>query len=490
MNFKILTVVFLFSLPALAQSNCAKMQQISIPQTDIVHVEEVPSGKFVNPAGTPLASMQAFCRVQLSAHPRPDAHIGIEVWLPIERWNGRLLGTGNGGFGGHIQYSQLANGVHTGYATANTDLGTNEKQHFFSSSTEVLGDWASRSTHLMTVAAQALITAFYGQSAKHRTFLGCSSGGQEGITEAEQYPNDYDGIVSGAPANDRVDLHIAILWNWLALHHDGVPLLSQPELESLSSAAASACSSVDGVVTDPSTCKFDPAVLACKQGEESSRCLSDTQIAAVKRVYSGPVTSTGKQIFPGLAPGGETQWGYFLKPSRNDLHVPYEELFVLGLGEHWSGAHNFKVDQDTEMMESKLSSIVDATTANLDAFKAHGGKMIVMHGWEDPIISPFSTVHYFNKIRQKYGAASDTFTRLYLVPGVAHCGGGPGPAAYDWASNIVGWVESNKAPEGIRFVNGKGLKEALACPYPKKAVYKGTGAEDEAANYTCAPLKN
>jgi len=481
--------ILLCAVGARAESRCAAMQAVPLKQMTVVSAREVNAGAFQVPHGDPIANVPAFCRVQIKAQPTAESRIGIEVWMPLTAWNGRLLGTGNGGFAGRFAYGSLANGIRQGYATANTDTGTNPEAGYFPSS-EVIVDWASRSVHLMTVAAEEITSAFYGTKAKRRYFSGCSSGGQEALTEAQRYPEDYDGILAGAPAHDRVDLHVAALWNWLAVHHGQEVLLTSHDLQLLSNAVTRACPSVGGVVMDPTACRFDPSVLSCKADAKAGECLTPEQIAAVKKIYSGPVNPrTGRQIYPGLSYGSESQWTVLLAPEHGDGSMPYVGLFKAALGNGWKSAAEFRFDEDTEAVEKRLSAQVNATDPNLDAFRAHGGKILLTHGWADPIISPGRTIQYAEKLQQRYGASSDAFVRLYMIPGQAHCGGGPGAARFDSLQALTAWVEEDRAPREITAVDGTGQRSALLCTYPAKPEYRGTGSRVAASAYSCVEPK-
>jgi len=485
-----IVLVMLFGCVAIhATTRCEDLTRLKIQDMDVHVAEVVPAGGLnsaMNITGVDSTALQEFCRVTVVAHPSAKSHIGIEVWLPTDDWNGKLLGTGNGGFAGHITYQPLVAGLRSHYAVANTDTGTSPDAGYFPSPDE-MADWASRSVHDMTVAARELVKAFYGKAPKQRYFSGCSSGGQEGLTEAQRFPEDYDGIFAGAPANDRVDLHVAILWNWLAMHRaDGTTILSPVQLERLSTMVANTCPSIAGVVMDPTACHVDVTKFQCGAEDRSDRCFTQEQIAAIQRVYEGPRNpQSGQQIYPGLAYGSESQWKALLGADRGGGSMPYEALLRAALGAEWRGIFAFRFDQDTETAENNLSSVVNATDPNLDAFKAHGGKILLTHGWADPIIAPVGSIRYVEALRNRYGAAVHGFLRFYLVPGEAHCGSGLGPSFGDGLGILADWVEQGKAPGAIRATGGRQLKEALLCPYPQKAVLQRPGATDEAQSYAC-----
>jgi feruloyl esterase len=486
---RIVLAVLLGCVAGHAATRCEDLTRLKIQNMDIQVAEVVPAGgvgSAIRASGLDSIALEEFCRVIVVAHPSAKSHIGIEVWLPTGNWNGKLLGTGNGGFAGHIAYQPLAAGLRSHYAVANTDTGTSPDADYFTAPDEMV-DWASRSIHNMTLAAQALVTAFYGRTPKQKYFSGCSSGGQEGLTEAQRFPEDYDGIFAGAPANDRVDLHVAILWNWLAMHRaDGTTILSPVQLERLSAMVANTCPSIAGVVTDPTACHVDVAKFQCGAEDRADKCFSQEQIAAIQRVYEGPRNpQSGQQIYPGLAYGSESQWTALLSADRGGGSIPYEAFLRAALGTEWHGIFAFRFDQDTETAENNLSTVVNATDPNLDAFKAHGGKILLTHGWADPIIAPAGSIRYVEALRNRYGSAVHGFLRFYLVPGEAHCAGGLGPSSYDGLGILADWVERGKAPGAIRATDGRQLKEALLCPFPQKASLQRPSATDEARSYVC-----
>ncbi|SEF89870.1 Tannase and feruloyl esterase [Bryocella elongata] len=475
--------------PAHAAIRCEDLRQVEISQMNISAAEVVPAGGFHSAMGfngLEAAKLPEFCRVTVVAHPSAQSHIGIEVWLPTGDWNGKFLGTGNGGFAGHIAYRSLADGLRSHYAVANTDTGTSPDAGYFTSREEVK-DWAFRSVHQMTIAAQSLVKAFYGKPPKERYFSGCSSGGQEGLTEAQRFPDDYDGILAGAPANDRVDLHVALLWNWRAMHRaDGTAIFSSEQLLLLSAMVAKSCPSVNGVVMNPAVCAFDVAQFKCRRDDHGEGCFTGEQIAAIRNVYNGPEDpKSQRRIYPGLAYGSESQWTALLPTEHGGGAMPYDALLRAALGAEWHGVFGFRFGQDTEAVERDLSTVVNATDPNLDAFRSHGGKLLLTHGWADPVIAPGGSIRYVDELRKRYGADVNSFLRFYLVPGEAHCGGGPGPSTYEGLGILADWVERGKAPSAIQATGGSRLKEALLCPYPQRAVLKGAGVPDEARSYAC-----
>jgi feruloyl esterase len=466
-------------------SRCVALRSFKLEHAEVSSTEVVTAGAFIAPDGKTFPDVPAFCRVVAVSRPTAVSHLGIEVWLPLTGWNERLMGTGNGGFAGRIAYGPLAGGVQLGYATVNTDLGTSPdaKPSYFPSR-EIVVDWASRGTHEMTVVGEAVAEAFYGRKPKRRYYSGCSTGGEQAMMESQRYPDDYDGILGGAPAHDRVALHVGILWSYMAVHDGEKPLLSTGDLDLLTRAVTAACPSVHGVVMDPSTCRFDPAALTCKEGDATGTCLAPEQVAAVRRVYGGPVDArSGVRIYPGLARGSEAQWGALLTSPRNEGSLPYVAMFQSVLGRSLRDAP-FNFGSDVDVVRAKLSADTDAVSTNLDTFHKHRHKFLLTHGWADPIVPTGGTIQYMDALQNHYGDATDEFLRFYLVPGEAHCAGGPGPSKFDGLGLLTDWVEKGVAPGPIT-VTGNAGRSGLLCLYPAKAVLKDTSSPELASSYSC-----
>jgi feruloyl esterase len=434
----------------------------------------------------------AFCRVAGRIHPTSDSDIAFEVWLPV-KWNGRFEGVGNGGLAGTIITQAMAPALWSGYATAGTDTG-----HKGGPAT---GDWALghpekiidfgyRAIHEMTLRAKELIAAFYGSPAKYSYWNGCSEGGGQALSEAQRYPDDYDGILAGAPANNFVHLQAGGNWISQALHKDPATFLPAGKLPAITAAVMAQCDDADGVkdgvLEDPRTCKFDPAVLECK-GEDSPSCLTRPQIEGLRKVYDGAKNPrTGEQVFPGYMRGGEAGWGLWIAgasvPPQNAQHgimLATFKNFVFD-DPNWDWK-TFDFDKDVALADRKVGSI-NQINPDLSGFKRHGGKLLQYHGWNDPAISPLNSINYFESVQKKMGNTAD-FYRLFMVPGMEHCVGGPGPSDFNHMAVIVDWVEKGKAPDSI-IASRPGRTRPL-CPYPQIAKYKGTGSTDDAQNFAC-----
>jgi feruloyl esterase len=478
-------------------SSCEKLASLKLPNVSITLAKTVSAGEFTAPTvegPTPpremFARLPAFCRMAATLTPSSDSDIKIEVWIPIAGWNGKLQGVGNGGWSGAISYPGLAGGVIRGYATASTDTGhSGGSGSFVLGHPEKLIDFGYRAVHEMTVTAKAVITAFNGTGPKLSYWNGCSSGGKQGLKEAQKYPADYDGIVAGAPANNWTHLEAQSLWVAHAVHQDPASFIPQSKYALLHQAALSACDALDGVkdgvLEDPPRCRFDPKLLECK-GEETPTCLTTAQVEAARKIYA-PATNprTGKEIYPGLEAGSEMGWGPLAGPRPLPIAVD-EFKYEVFQDASWDW-RTLNFDADVARADKADHGIINATDPDLSEFITRGGKLLLYHGWNDTLISPRNTVEYYKNVQYTLGSPEDS-VRLFMVPGMMHCGGGDGTADWDKTAIIEQWVEQGHAPDQIvaeRRVNGKTVRTRPLCPYPQVAQYKGSGSTDEAASFVC-----
>ncbi|HEU5021270.1 MAG TPA: tannase/feruloyl esterase family alpha/beta hydrolase, partial [Bryobacteraceae bacterium] len=304
-----------------------------------------------------------------------------------------------------------------------------------------------------------------------------------------RFPADYDGIVAGDPGNDRIHLNIGFLWSWLATHENGADILPPAKLPMLTRAVVARCDALDGLkdglIDDPRRCHFDPAALLCRAGD-SADCLTAPQVAAVRKVYAGATNPrTHKRIFPGWIPGTESGWsGYFVghaEPARAD----FWRLWLFG-DPQWNPA-TFDFDRDVEWADGKLAETA-AVNADLRPFRAKQGKLILYQGWADPVVPPEDTIQYFDAMQHTAGGSTADFARLFMIPGMGHCQGGPGPSVFDPLAAIDAWATKGIAPDRIVAAHrtaGKVDRTRPLCPYPQVARRKGTGDIDDAANFTC-----
>ncbi len=480
-------------------SSCESLSSLALPNTSITLVQMVPAGTFALPAtgsATPqFSQLPTFCRVAATLTPSSDSAIKIELWLPIADWNGKFQAVGNGGLAGSISYDWLAAALQQGYAAASTDTGhANASASFAIGHPEKVIDFAYRAVHEMTLKSKAIIAAFYGRVPRFSYFTGCSTGGRQGLMEAQRYPEDFDGIIAGAPANNQTHLsawRIAVEAKVLQSPASVVP---SAKLALLNRAVLAACDEIDGVtdglLTDPRQCHFDPATLLCR-GADRDDCLTARQIEAVKMGYSPAQRSTGELIFPGLVPGGETGWDMLTaaKPEPGSIDVGLFR-FIAHEDPAWDW-RAFDLDRDTSLVDKK-AGFIDAVNPYLSAFRARGGKLLIYHGWNDGgsggAISPLSTVNYYESVLATMGSSQQDWLRLFMVPGMAHCGGGPGPAQVNWMAALARWRESGITPDQLiasRVSDNHVNITRPICPYPAVAKYSGTGSTNDAANFAC-----
>ncbi len=508
---------------ALHAATCESLARLKLPGTTITSATLIAPGQFTPPAGSPepFKKLPAFCRIAAILKPAPDSNIQFEVWMPETKWNGKLQGIGNGGFAGSIQYGTMAGTVAQGYAVVNSDTGHSGGMDavWALGHPDKLVDFGYRAVHESTVRAKEIIAAYYGNGPQRSYFSSCSNGGRQALMEAQRYPADYDGIIAGAPANDWTNLMSGFAWNTQAL--TGEAYIPPAKIKAIETAALSACDArdglVDGLLDEPNRCRFDPNVLLCKNGD-SDTCLTAPQVAALKKIYSGPITAKRRRLFPGYPPGGESErfswvgWITGHTPGTSAQASFAKQFFanMVFADPKWDPAA-FNVNKDPQIALKKAGRILNATDPDLSAFHARGGKLILWHGWSDPAIAPERTIQYFKAIEAKMGAKKTSeFARLYMVPGLQHCAGGPGPnlfGAYpgipspdpksDMSAALENWVDSGAQPGSIIAVKlasdidpaSKVLRTRPLCPFPQLARYKGAGSLDDAANFTCEAPK-
>src|SRR5450631_2702160 len=313
-----------------SDSACGSLAQLKIPSATITLAQLVPAGTFSGPPAafsggdlTPFyKSLPAFCRVVAEAKPTADSDIKLEVWLPASGWNGKLQGIGNGGFAGLIDYVQIGSAMSKGYAATATDTGHTGSPvdaAWALGHPEKVVDFGHRGIHEMTRVAKELAHAFYGKATQHSYFAGCSDGGREALMEAQRYPADYDGILAGAPANYWTALLSTAAVDTLALTLDAASFIPPAKIPAISAAVLAVCDKLDGVndgvLNDPRQCHFDPASMQCKASDDTDKCLTAPQAAALKKIYAGPHGAHGQEVFPGFLPGSEDGpggWGLWI----------------------------------------------------------------------------------------------------------------------------------------------------------------------------------
>ncbi|WP_313538606.1 tannase/feruloyl esterase family alpha/beta hydrolase [Sphingomonas sp.] len=502
---------------------CAAMMRLKLPDTTILSAAMVPAKPTESTAAGDVPGYRSFCRVVARVRAEPGSDVGVELWLPAQGWNGVFHGNGSGGFGGNfvLGYPGMVEGLRRGFATATTDTGTAPatplEGEALAGQPRKWRDWGRLSTHVMTVAGKAITKAFYGKAPRKAYYTGCSTGGQMGLIEALYYPGDYDGILVGAPVMNRTWGHAAVLWDYAAANRAPGHLLSDAKLKLLHKTAIASCwrqgrgLAGDPFVSDPLRCTFDPQVLLCN-GAASDTCLTEGEVATARAFYAGPTGRDGKPAYFGWLPGSEMPgtfgWSFLQKPINGQ--PPFGALFQWVFGPDWDW-RRFDVDRDMPIVDTRLDPIVnDAMQGSLEAFAARGGKLIVFHGLADTLVPPGQSVAFFDRHAEQMGGVAKLagIARLFLVPGMMHCGGGTGPVAFNTASGIpqrppcddaqhdmfsalIAWREGGEAPARIvatRYSDDDGDVIAMQrplCPYPARTVYRGTGSTAAADSFRC-----
>lgn len=469
-------------------ADCADLAQVRAAGLTVTRATEVvPDPVWRSPQQIYRGEMRTpFCRVEGVI----EGDIGVEVWLPPKTaWKGRLLGAGVGGNAGVFNYVDMARVVPQGFAAATTDSGHKADDPRWMMDARKQENYAHRAEHLMTVAAKALVAAYYGQPPAHTYFLGCSGGGRQALKEAQLYPQDYNGIIAGAPGPDMPMLSARHLWSALYQQRRPDGALSDADWDVVTRTVISQCDKldgvVDGVIEDPHACRFDTATLP----------LPAAKIATVKAIYSPLIDENGRRVDDGLFPGVRTRPG----------PPPPLLLELFGQGVHhdpdWK-PDGFSIVKDVDAVY-RTQPELRANNPDLSKLKARGGKLIIYNGYADPSVIAQQALAYYGAVQKKMGKAqADRFTRLYLAPGMFHCRGGPGPDAFggsgapapiedpdhDLLLALVAWVEHGRAPDRIiasKVVDGKVVRTRPLCPFPQVARYKGQGDTNVADRFEC-----
>jgi len=527
-------VVMAFALQARAQQTCDSLINLNLPHTTIASSTVVPEKPFnASRPGLPAMApvmLPAHCEVKAVTKPTSDSEIKFELWLPVSGWNGKFQQVGNGGWAGSIPMQSMVEPLRRGYAVAGTDDGHSAGNGaiWAMGHPEKLIDFGYRAVHETSEQSKAIIHAFYGKGQSFAYFVGCSDGGREALMEAQRYPDDFNGIIAGAPANFWTYLLTEAVWNAQALASPE-SFIPPSKLPAIQKAAVEQCDTIDGVkdgvMEDPRRCHFDPKVLTCK-GADGPDCLTGPQVETLSKIYDGPKNPrTGEQIFPGFSAGTEAvpgNWAIWITgtaPGRSlqfmfgntfYQHVVFEDL-------KWD-YRSLNFDGDVKVADQKARQVLNSDNPDLRPFRARGGKLIQYHGWGDAAIPPLSSILYYGQVNSfltrnpQPGARAQAvgdFYRLFMVPGMGHCAGGlgannfgnagvssaPPDPDHDIVSALERWVEKGVAPAKIIAagrVDGtqsKGTITRPLCPYPTVAHWKGTGSTDDAANFECIDEK-
>lgn len=499
-------ITTLLFVPYASAGDCAALQSLELPDTTITLAEAVPAGSFLPPAATsvappaepgrdgappppsgpqPLDNLPAFCRVAGTVAPA----IEFEVWMPEPDWNGRFHGVGLGGYLGAVNYGDLAGALRKGYATASTDAGhksAGNETAWGIGNPQAIIDLGHRAHHEMTVRAKAIIGQYYGRGPKYSYFSGCSSGGWQGLTEAQRYPEDYDGIVSGGPALNVVRLHAASIWNVFQAR-----IIRPESFRFLHEQVTAACDLndglPDGLVQNPMACAFELESVQCSGGEMAN-CLTESEVKAFRNMYDGAKNSRGEPVFPGWPLTSEGGFAFWTNPvALKFVSGTFRDLTYQG-DPAWD-VEKFDFDADVKQADAAIGVHLNSSDPDLRAFAKRNGRLIVYHGWDDALVPATATIEYYERVAAAVGGLDEaqTFARLFVGPGIGHCSAlpGPGPHQFDALAALEAWVERGEAPDRIIASNPKtGMRRPL-CPYPQVARYAGKGDSNDPANFTC-----
>ena len=427
------------------------------------------------------AELPAYCQVQGIVAPQ----VRFEIRLP-DNWNGKFLHQGCGGLCGEVQPATCDDALARSYAVAVTDMGHQGapwQSTWAYNNLPAEIDFAYRATHVVTVAAKAIIARYYGRPASRAYFRGCSTGGRQGLVEAQRFPADFDGIIAGAPVLDETGVAaLHLMWSGQAnLDADGRPLLEPVHVELLHAAVLDACDARDGsrdrILDDPRQCRFDPAALACAGDVAAGSCLTTAQQAAARRIYDGARNSRGEQLLAGgMSLGSEHEWvpnfvgrdGPAVFAPAGPLRELYQYLIFMPDPGPTAPTTTFDFDVDPARL-ALMEALYTAQNPDLSAFRARGGKLILYHGWDDAEIPPALMLRYFDRMQTTMGGARATreFARLFILPGVAHCRRGPGADTADWLTYLERWVEQGEAPDAVDTFHLSREQNYLGLPRPR-----------------------
>jgi feruloyl esterase len=510
-----------------AAARCQAITNMIFDGATITAAVPIETGSFTAQGDTEVqADLPPFCRIAATLRPTADSNIKIELWMPEKNWNGRFLGTGNGGGAGKLSYRSMALGVRRGFATANTDMGTSPNADAVVGHPERWADFGYRATHQMTVTSKQIVKTYYDKPQSHSYFVGCSTGGGQGLMEAQRYPEDYNGIIAGAPANNRTHIHSGFVWNVQAANQPPAVQLSPETIAFITKSVVAACAGKDGgapgdnFLTDPRECKFHPDSLPKCEGNHHSDCLFSSELTTLNKIYAGPTNpSTGERIYTPIPFGSEDS------PAGVVMQQDPKKMSEQWYPFHWSFGSSFDYqkfdfDHDQDSMDKKLAPILNANNPDLSSMQKLGGKILMFTGTADPLVPFQDALNYYDRVvqdqqdrlpdargvgQQQGLTQTQEFFRYFLVPGMAHCGGGPGlhefgqslrlevpqDRDHDILTSLIGWVEQGIAPDKIiasTYVDdnsAKGIRfQRPICPYPEFPKYIG-GDQNSATSYRC-----
>ncbi len=515
---------------------CERLTSVSLPNTTITLAQVVSAGAFVvpvNPAarggggssalagtigpvpavpgrvtantaglglgynggrGIPLFStLPAFCRVAATLKPSPSSGIHMELWMPIRGWNGNFRGTSPNGLGGVINYNAMAVGVTDGFAVASTDTGHQGGDTAWMQAPDKVTDFAGRAMHETTVAGKALATAYYGAAPKYSYMIECGGGSAAALHEVQKYPADYNGVVVGGHAAHLTRQIFGQLWPWQATHPNGVAILPATKLSVIHNAVMGKCDMLDGVkdglLENPARCAFDPKEIECKSGD-APNCLTTAQVEAARKIYAGPTNPrTNEKIWSALYRGSELDWSFFSE-AESPIGIATSALRMIKGDPSWDYRKTpVDFDRDVALADRADIARVNASNPNISEYVRRGGKLILSGGWNNALVPAGAVLDYYNRVESTISSENTRrAVRLYMVPGMIECNGGPGTDTFDMLSVMRRWVEGGQAPNEIiasRVEHGKVVRTRPLCPYPQLATYRGSGSTDDAKNFVC-----
>lgn len=518
-------------------ATCERLSSLSLPNTAITLAQVVNAGAFVppsNPAGRggggssalagtlgpvpdvpgrvtgntaglglgynggrgipPFTALPAFCRVAATLKPSASSDIHMELWLPIERWNGEFRGTSPNGLGGVINYNAMAVALAEGFAVASTDMGHQGGSTAWMQVPDQVTDFAGRAMHETTAAGKALSAAYYSSAPKYSYMIECGGGSAAALHEAQKYPADYNGIVVGGHAAHLTRQIFGQLWLWQATHPNGVAVLPPAKLQVIHHAVLAKCDRLDGVkdglLEDPTRCTFDPKEIACSSGDGPG-CLTQEQVEAVQKIYAGPTNPrTHERVWSPLYRGSELDWGFFTD-APNPIGIATSTLRDAILKNPAWDYRTSPIDYDRDVALADTSDIarVNASNPDISPYVRRGGKLILSGGWNNALVPAGAVVDYYGRVATAIGRdAARRSVRLYMVPGMIECNGGPGTDTFDMLDVMRRWVERGQTPNEViasRVEHGKVVRTRPLCPYPQVATYTGKGSTDDARNFVC-----
>jgi feruloyl esterase len=490
----ILVVVMWVGTPCFARAKpiaCETLAQLALPGTAVTLAAMTDLGAVTHTGTAAATPRPPFCRILAALRPSDDSDIKVEIWLPpAATWNGKFLAVGSGGWGGGINHGGMAEALRRGYATAATNDGHDGGgAEFILGHPEKFIDFAYRAEHGMTVTAGTLIAAFYGRAARHSYWNGCSGGGREGLLQASRYPTEFDGIIAGDPADMRRNTWM--LWIANQTRRDLPGYIPADKLPMIHRAVVAQCDALDGLrdglIEAPEACHFDFKTLECT-GTDAADCLTAAQVRTAEIMVTSPKNSAGMPILPHLEPGTELEWGRVAGVERPGSLFLDQFRYVVTHDPDWDW-RSFDLDRDFAKANA-VDRDVDELDPNLAAFARHVGKLLMYHGWADQQVLPGFSLDFYRAAARSSPRAvpASQWLRLFMVPGMGHCGGGEGPDTFDTIAALEDWVERGKPPTRIvasQIVGGRVTRTRPLCPYPEIARYREGGDVDDAANFTC-----